>query len=600
MTGIKTSLPSIASLGLIGILVGCAPVRTATVRNRFVAPARTGAVVTPDPPVIASGGDLGDAPRFLNPPAALSRTSSAEALIHEADWHFQSGRRLYEQGDEPGARREFDRAIDVLLAAPESASLRQTLDKKLEDLVDQIHRLDLAGMGSADTASEPVFEKPPLEDVPELTFPVDPKLKDKVAEELKATASQLPLQLTDPVLSYINYFSTDRGRKVFLFGLRRAGRYRPLIQRILDEEGVPPELIFLAQAESGFLSRAVSRRSASGMWQFMQERGREYGLLQSPYSDDRFDPEKSTRAAARHLRDLYHRYGDWYLAMAAYNCGPGGVDKAVERTGYADYWELCRRNVLPRDTVNYVPVILAMTIMVKNGKEYGLERLETDPPIEYDTVEITAPTHLELVADLAECPVSQLRDLNPALLKDVAPAAWSLRVPKGTGREVASILEEVPSENRTAWRASRVSVAEPLSAIAHRYRVAEDSIVAANRLEDSSIEPGTVLVIPAAPVVRARVRPPSAHLHGTRRVASRRVGSGRGTAVAASRRTTPSSAHRTAARSANRTAVVSAHPAATPSTRRTATLAAHRTSRRLTYTAANLTATHSKQASVKR
>jgi membrane-bound lytic murein transglycosylase D len=491
---------------------------------------------------------------------------------------------LYEQGDEPGARREFDRAVDVLLAAPESASLRQTLDKKLEDLVDQIHRLDLAGMGSADTASEPVFEKPPLEDIPEFTFPVDPKLKDKVAEELKATASQLPLQLTDPVLSYINYFSTDRGRKVFLFGLRRAGRYRPLIQRILDEEGVPSELIFLAQAESGFLPRAVSRRSASGMWQFMQQRGHEYGLLQSPYSDDRFDPEKSTRAAARHLHDLYRRYGDWYLAMAAYNCGPGGVDKAVERTGYADYWELCRRNVLPRDTVNYVPVILAMTIMVKNGKEYGLDRLDTDPPLEYDTVEITAPTHLELVADAADCPVSQLRDLNPALLRDVAPGAWSLRVPKGTGREVASILEEVPSENRTAWRACRISGAEPLSSMARRYRVAEDSILAANRLEDTAIEPGTVLVIPAAPVVQARVRPATAHRRGTARVASRSGSAGHGTATASAHRTTPASRRPAAARSAHQTAVAFSH----------------RTNRRLTYTAANITATHSKHASVKR
>lgn len=559
MTLLKKSSCSIASLGLIGIVVGCTPARTSSMRNPFVPPIRSDAmVVTSNPPAIAAAAGPGDTPRFLTAPPAISRTGSADALIHEADWHFQSGRKLYEQGDEPGARREFDRAVDVLLAAPESAAPRPVVDRKLEDLVDLIHRLDLAGLGSADTASEPVFEKPPLEDIPELTFPVDPKLKDKVAEELKATVSQLPLQLTDPVLSYIDYFSTVRGRKMLLFGLRRGGRYRPLIQRIFDEEGVPSELIYLAQAESGFLPRAVSRKSASGMWQFMQQRGREYGLVQSPYSDDRFDPEKSTRAAARHLRDLYRRYGDWYLAMAAYNCGPGVIDKAVERTGYADYWELRRRSVIPRDTANYVPVILAMTIMVKNGKEYGLEKLEADPPLEYDTVEITAPTHLELIADAAECPVSQVRDLNPALLKDVAPGVWSLRVPKGTGSAVASILEAVPAEDRTAWRAHRAVGAEPLSAIAHRYGVTESSIVAANHLADTALDPGAVLVIPAAAVRQVQVKR-AAHTHAAQKSASRKGSPGH----------------------------------------RTTTASAHRTNKRVTYTAANIMP-HTKHAAVKR
>ena len=146
-----------------------------------------------------------------------------------------------------------------------------------------------------------------------------------------------------------------------------------MIQRILDEEGVPQELIHLAQAESGFIPRAVSRKAAGGMWQFLTWRGNEYGLKQTRYTDDRMDPEKATRSAARHLRDLYHEFGDWYLAIAAYNCGPGSVEKAVERTGYADFWELRARGVLPAETTNYVPIILAMTIMEKNAAEYGIE-----------------------------------------------------------------------------------------------------------------------------------------------------------------------------------------------------------------------------------
>ncbi len=160
-----------------------------------------------------------------------------------------------------------------------------------------------------------------------------------------------------------------------------------MIQRILDEEGVPQELIHLAQAESGFIPRAVSRKAAGGMWQFVKLRGKQYGLMQTAYTDDRMDPEKATRAAARHLHDLYNEFGDWYLAIAAYNCGPGVVEKAVERTGYADFWELRNRGVLPAETTNYVPIILAMTIMEKNAAEYGLEGSAMDPPLEYDTVE---------------------------------------------------------------------------------------------------------------------------------------------------------------------------------------------------------------------
>src|SRR5690606_25332672 len=158
------------------------------------------------------------------------------------------------------------------------------------------------------------------------------------------------------------------------------------------------ELIYMAQAESGFLPRAVSHKAAVGMWQFVKARGREYGLTQTPYADDRLDPEKATRAAARHLRDLYAKFGDWYPAIAAYNCGDGCVDRAIQRTGYADFWELRRRNAVPRETSNYVPIILAMTIMHKNAKDYGLDDIQPDEALQYDTIEMQASTHLALVA----------------------------------------------------------------------------------------------------------------------------------------------------------------------------------------------------------
>ena len=173
-------------------------------------------------------------------------------------------------------------------------------------------------------------------------------------------------------------------------GFQRAGQYKAMIQRVLAEEGVPQELIYLAQAESGFLPRAVSYAAAGGMWQFIQSRGNQYGLEQTAYSDDRYDPEKATRAAARHLNDLYAEFGDWYLAIGAYNCGPGGIERAIERTGYADFWELRARGALPAETKNYVPIILAMTIMGKNAKEYGLDDVTPESPVEYDTVEMSA------------------------------------------------------------------------------------------------------------------------------------------------------------------------------------------------------------------
>jgi membrane-bound lytic murein transglycosylase D len=323
--------------------------------------------------------------------------------------------------------------------------------------------------------------------------------------------------VNDAVLGYINYFS-GRGHGTIVAATERSGRYRAMIQRVLDEEGVPQELIHLAQAESGFLARAVSRAAAGGMWQFVKFRGNEYGLAQTRYTDDRMDPEKATRAAARHLHDLYNEFGDWYLALAAYNCGPMTVEKAVERTGYADFWELRARGVLPAETTNYVPIILAMTIMEKNPAEYGLEHLQLDPPLEYDTVEVSAPTSLALVGDITDTPQAELAALNPAVLKGTAPENYSLHVPKGTGNQLMAALQLVPAERRTAWRMHQVETGETLAAVAKKYGVTASGIVAANNLKSGDAVAGDRLLIPAVarpetparrPVNRAAVHRPS-------------------------------------------------------------------------------------------
>lgn len=459
-----------------------------------------------EPPVVRSNLYLSDVPNIVSgAPNLPGAATHGDLLMEKAQQHFQQGKKYYQIKDLGQARSEFNQAVDLMLEASDNPSDRQTYESKLEDMVEAIHRYDLAGMGSAASLDEPQYEKAPLEDILPMTFPVDPKLKVKVREQVQATVSQLPLSVNDAVLGYIHYFS-GRGRNTIIAGLRRAGRYRPLIQRILDEEGVPPELIHLAQAESGFLPRALSRKAAAGMWQFVRFRGREYGLNQSPYSDDRLDPEKATRAAARHLRDLYQKFGDWYLAIAAYDCGPGVIDRAVERTGYADFFELRSRRVLPLETTNYVPIILAMTIMTKNAAEYGLEGIVPDPPLEYDSLEISSATHLVLISDLTNTPMAELQSLNPALLRGLAPAGYSLHVPKGSGSYLMAALQMVPAERRASWRMHTVESGETLATIGKRYRTPPATIAAVNKMQAVSPAVGDRLLIPAAYHETAPVR----------------------------------------------------------------------------------------------
>src|SRR6266536_1838768 len=207
-----------------------------------------------------------------------------------------------------------------------------------------------------------------------------------------------------------------------------------MISRTFREEGVPQDLLFLAQAESGFQPLALSRMGARGMWQFMPWAGRDAGLQRNWWIDERQDPEKATRAAARLLKELFAQFGDWYLAMAAYNSGAGTVQRAVQRTGYADYWELHRRNVLPQETRNYVPIILAMTIMAKNPSQYGLDQVEVDSPTSYESVRIHYPIDLRLVAECIDSSTAVLQELNPSLLRMTTPKdmEFDLHLPAGT------------------------------------------------------------------------------------------------------------------------------------------------------------------------
>ncbi len=482
---------------------GCGPVKVQQFKTTFLPPAPKAPeppeaeILVPDPPPV-SKEFIKELPNSLKSELALARGSAIDNRLRRAEEKFEAGKHAYQEGKPDEARRCFDQAIDLLLAAPENAPDRAKLERRLDQMVDVIYRYDVNGMGAAEDASKVVYDKAPLDGLLDKTFPIDPRLKPQVNDELLATTSQLPLDESDAVLGYIHFFSSERGKRILTSGLRRAGRYRPLIERVLEEESVPLELIYLAQAESGFLPRAISNKQAVGMWQFLAWRGRQYGLEKTKMTDDRLDPEKATRAAARHLRDLYAQFGDWYLAMAAYNCGPGCVSRAVVRTGYADFWALSRLKVLPMQTQNYVPAILAITIMAKNPKDYGLEGIEVDQPIAYDSVKLNAATNVDLVADAVARPVSELRELNPALLKGVAPEGYELRIPKGSEQTLTAALESVPAAKRASWRIHHVEPGETLAAIARRYSTAPSAIASVNNSIVSVPEAGDVLLIPAA------------------------------------------------------------------------------------------------------
>jgi membrane-bound lytic murein transglycosylase D len=536
---------------------GCSfTTQTAKIHAPFVPPASKPAVsvVLPDPPVVASSPAAFEVAPALRVSFELSEVrQKVESQIQRANLRFQRGRGLYQANEPAKARVEFDGAIDLLLeASAQDPGDRQEFSRRLDEMVEAIHRYDLAGLGASETTEEGKFDPAPLEDILQMTFPVDPRLKAKVREQVAATASQLPLVVNDVVLGYINYFS-NRGHRTIVNAIQRSGRYRPMIQRILDEEGLPQELIHLAQAESGFYPRAVSRAAAGGLWQFVKFRGNEYGLNQTPYTDDRMDPEKATRAAAHHLHDLYSEFGDWYLAMAAYNCGDYVVERAVERTGYADFWELRNRAVLPAETTNYVPIILAMTIMEKNAAEYGLEGIQMDTPLEYDTVEVSAKTAMALVSDITETPLPELAALNPAILKSLIPAGYSLHVPKGTGSQLMAGLEMIPPDHRDAWRMHRLGTGETLAEVGKRYGIALNNLVAVNNLQSPEASEGDRLILPAA--LRAE---PAAKRVGTR---------------TARRRTSASAAKAQVPAATSQAAAAKSTPAAT---RRVGTLAARR------------------------
>ena len=405
---------------------------------------------------------------------------------------------LYRAGKLDAARRRFNRAVTRILASPLAVRRDPPLATTLDRLVDRIHALEMNALEAGDGFTAAREHPSPMDKLARLTFPITPAIRTQVERQIRNRRGDMPLTLNGAVIRYIHYFTTA-GRQELIRSFQRAGRYDAMMERIFRQEGVPQELIYLAQAESDFHNHSISDKGARGIWQFMSSRGAEYGLKHNWWVDERQDPVLSTWAAARHLKSLHREFGDWYLAMAAYDAGPGTILAAVQRTGYADFWQLYRRDVLPQETRHYVPIILAIALIAKNAAPYGLTGIRPDPPLRMDTIRLNAPMDLRLAAECANTSLREMRRLNPDLLRLTTPnlPGFELHVPAGREEAFAAALRRIPADKRVVWRYHRVRKGESLRELARRYHVLLRQLAAVNNLNARRELPvGARLIIP--------------------------------------------------------------------------------------------------------
>jgi membrane-bound lytic murein transglycosylase D len=478
-----------------GSLARCIPVLAVALAVSGCGPSQGApTVATPRPqafaPAIAAAKPAQQAQAQAPPapqPQSPAQQQRVKALIQQVDQAYAAGQADYKKGDLPAARRDFDHAVDLMLTSGIDIKSTPELQDEFDRVVDQINGLEMEALRQGNGFT-PKTEDTPAEAAEEVTFVVDPNIVAKAKTDLATTKSDLPLVVNDYVAAYINFFAnTTKGHNTLLHAFQRAGRYRQMIERVMSEEGVPHDLIYLAVAESGFQPRAVNRKSrAGGMWQFMP-RGN-YGLERNAYVDERFDPEKSTRAYARYMKYIYAQLGDWYLSMAGYDWGTGNVQRAVQKTGYADFWELYKRNNLPGETRNYVPEILAAIIIANHPTQYGFDEITLDPPVLTDTVTINYSADLRLISDIVGAPIDELIALNPSLLRMVTPpdTEFDLHLPAGTASLFQEKIATIPVSKRDSWRYHKVTPDDTLASVAHTYSVSVSALADANQLDSTS------------------------------------------------------------------------------------------------------------------
>ncbi len=330
----------------------------------------------------------------------------------------------------------------------------------------------------------------------------EPLLEDvSILENIGPISTTVPMTMNRLVESSIIYLMREPERHVHGW-MARSDTYLPMIEEIFAEEDVPDELKFLAMIESGLNPRARSWARAVGMWQFISATGRHYGLRVDNWVDERMDPEKATRAAARHLKDLYAMFGDWHLALAGYNYSPGKLRRHLRRVERslgrkATFWDVYR--YIPRETRNYVPMFIATSLVLTQPEQFRIEKKDQGPTYEYHHVPVYGMLSLQRVAEMSGTSVATIRALNPELRRSTLPPSKSpywVRIPYGSYEQFAEAYRDLPESARRPLDQHVVKSGETLSQIASRYGVGWRQLMQSNGLRSSRIRPGQRLAVP--------------------------------------------------------------------------------------------------------
>lgn len=427
-------------------------------------------------------------------------------LIATSDRHFETGRKELALGHLENAKAEFNRSLDTLLESPGGARGTARLREHFDRLVDRISVLEQAALAAGDGFSETKSEPAAIDALLALeTFEAaspKPATAEAVQADLQSTAHDIPIPTNDRVLRYVELFQ-GRLREFLTEGLSRGVQYLPMIQATFRAEGLPLDLAYIPLIESAFKTSALSRTKARGVWQFMPATGRENGLRGDWYLDERSDPIKSTQAAAKYLKTLHGMFEDWHLAMASYNGGPGRVKRALTRSRKNDFWQLTSTTkFLPRETRDYVPMILAAVIIAKNPAQYGFDIRPMAAPTT-ETVVVPHALDLRRVAEWAGVPMDDIQALNPEFRRWMTPVKkgdYTIRVPAGTSVRVREGLAAAAPGQLNAMQLHTVKRGETLATIARKLQVSRADLAEANYLKATArVAVGSKLFIPRMP-----------------------------------------------------------------------------------------------------
>ena len=394
---------------------------------------------------------------------------------------------------------EMDRAFAEYAALPDAARSEALLQGALTRMTDLALQFDL-DLNEAPESAPPQAASPKDELLATGTTFVSPEDIERTYQEVQKSleAVNLGFEFTtnDAVLAYVHSYQTKL-RDWFARSLARGAPQIGRMRQIFRDEGIPPSLVYLAIVESGFNANAVSRARAVGMWQFIAGTAKRYGLAVDFWEDQRRDPEIAARASARYLKDLYGIFGDWPLALAAYNAGEGKIQRALARHPDATLWNIRKTRLLRRETREYVPAILAAILVASNPEAYGFDPVPQDPPPPVATVTISQPSDLRVLARCAQVPLETLQALNPSLRRLMTPPRpFELRIPASSFGAFETELAKVPPEERVTVTMHTVRPGESLYSIARKYKVNSEAIRLANLLPSRRVRPNDTLVIP--------------------------------------------------------------------------------------------------------